>query len=143
MICVDASIAVKWLFPEETHSDLALALLTAQLTRVQPVIAPPILWSEVTNVVRQRMRRADLALPRATRLLDQFLALPLTPLAPDGLYRDALLLASQYDLAAVYDAQYVVLARRQDCELWTDDQSLIQQLQPSLPFVRAIGEFQP
>lgn len=140
MICVDASVAVKWLFPEE-DSDRALTLLTRHLNDDQPIIAPPILWSEVTNAIRQRMRRANLSSARAIDVLDQFLALPLTPLTPDALYRGALQLASEHNLAAVYDAQYVVLARGQSCELWTADQRLVQQLQPTLPFVRAIGEF--
>ena len=143
MICVDASIAVKWLFPEESYSDLALGLLDRNLAADQPIIAPPLLWSEVTNAVRQRMRRDGVSLSRASQLLDQFLALPLRLVAPEQLYQHALLLASRHGLDATYDAQYVVLAQHQRCDLWTDDRHLIANVQPSLPFVRPISEYQP
>ena len=53
MICVDASVAGKWLFPEE-HSAQADALLRGALEQAEPIVAPPLLPSEVANIVRQR-----------------------------------------------------------------------------------------
>jgi len=141
MIVVDASLAAKWLFPEETLSARALALLTAQLEAGEPILSPPLLRSEVTNTIRQRMRREQLARERALALLAQFLALPLTFVSPDGLEREALLLAEAHNLPAVYDAHYVALAQLLACDLWTDDQRLLRLLRGKLPFVRWIGDY--
>ena len=75
MICVDASVAVKWVLEEElsAHAD---ALYLASQRAGFPLVAPALLWFEVTNIVRQRMRRAGaMSLVAASRALDDFLAL--------------------------------------------------------------------
>lgn len=141
MICVDASLAVKWVLTDEERADRALNLLRAQVLSRQEVIAPPLLYSEATNILRQRIRQQQLPIAWAMEMLDDFMALPIVLLSPTELFHEALWLAAAYDLPATYDAQYVALAQLSACELWTDDQRLIRQLQPSLPFVRAIGEF--
>jgi predicted nucleic acid-binding protein len=46
-------------------------------------------------------------------------------------------------LAASYDANYVELARRLGCSLWTDDRELLQALRGRLSFVRWIGDYRP
>jgi predicted nucleic acid-binding protein len=143
MICVDASLAVKWLFPEEEDSDKALALLTAQLAAGEPIVEPPLLRSEVTNAIRQRMRREGVQMARALQLLEQFLAVPLTFEAPERLSRDALMLADAHQLPAVYDAHYVALAQLVGCDLWTADQRLVRGLGRELPFVKWLGDFAP
>ena len=58
MICVDASVAVKWLLNEE-RSDRARALYLAALLAGEPIVAPVLLPLEVTNILRQRMRGSD------------------------------------------------------------------------------------
>lgn len=142
MICVDASLAIKWVLTDEDRADTALALLRAQIASSQEVIAPPLLYSEATNILRKRVRRQHLPLSMGLDMLDELLAFPIVLLSPADLFPDALWLASQYDLAAAYDAQYVVLAQMLECEFWTDDHRLVNQLQSSLPFVRALSEFQ-
>jgi predicted nucleic acid-binding protein len=143
MIVVDASLAAKWLFPEEEHSDKALALLTATLQASEPVLAPPLLPSEVANTIRQRMRRDALPLDTALALLEQFLAVPLTLTAPDQLYRRTLAIADAHGLPATYDAHYLALAELLGCELWTDDQRLLRLVGNTLRFVRSIGDYAP
>jgi predicted nucleic acid-binding protein len=55
MICVDASVAVKWILNEE-NSDRANALYRAAMRTGETIVAPPLLPLEVTNILRQRMR---------------------------------------------------------------------------------------
>src|SRR5207248_960339 len=85
MIVLDASVALKLVFPEQ-HSDRALALLTATVQAGDTILAPPLLPFEVANAIRQRMIRQGLALPRADHIMTRFLALPFTLAAPAGLY---------------------------------------------------------
>jgi hypothetical protein len=77
MICVDASVAIKWLLNEE-RSDRASTLYEATATANQPIVAPALLPLEVTNILRQRMRAQNgISLIRATEHLAAFLALPI------------------------------------------------------------------
>jgi predicted nucleic acid-binding protein len=140
VICTDASVAAKWAFVEE-HSSQARALLRAALERPEPIVAPLLLPSEVANVVRQRLRQGDVNLAEARALLTQFLALPISLQAPDGLFDRALVLADRYGLPAIYDSQYVALAELLGATLWTADQRLLRGLSGALPFVRWIGDY--
>jgi predicted nucleic acid-binding protein len=143
VICVDASVAVKWILDEE-RSDLAMALYDAVVLAGQSIVAPPLLPLEVTNILRQRMRAdPELSLTVATEQLDDFLALPIDYHNPAGLHHQALVLADALGLPATYDAHYLALAEQLGCELWTDDQRLIRQVATSLPFVRWIGDHLP
>jgi predicted nucleic acid-binding protein len=140
MICVDASVAIKWILKEE-RSDRAVALYEATATTNQPIVAPTLLPLEVTNILRQRMRGQDgISLIRATEHLAAFLALPIEFHNPAGLHHEALVLADALELPATYDAHYLALAEHLGCEMWTDDQRLIRRVSTSLPFVRWIGD---
>jgi predicted nucleic acid-binding protein len=104
MICVDASVAVKWILEEE-RSDRADALYDATVEAGQLIIAPPLLPLEVTNILRQRMRaQSGISLVTATELLDAFLALPIEFRDPAELHHQALVLADALGLSATYDA---------------------------------------
>jgi predicted nucleic acid-binding protein len=140
VICVDASVAVKWILDEE-RSDRARALYSTAVQTSESIVAPPLLPLEVTNILRQRMRTRDgLSLAAATQHLDDFLALRIEFHNPAGLHYQALVLADALDLAATYDAHYLALAEHLGCELWTDDQRLIRRVATRLPFVRWIGD---
>lgn len=142
MICADSSVAVKWFFAEE-HSAQASALLRDALGAVEPLIAPPLLPSEVANVIRQRLRQGELAREVARTILARFLAIPIRLQAPETIYDRALMLADEYNLPAVYDAHYVALAELLGATLWTADQRLLRALGGRLPFVRWIGDYGP
>ena len=146
MICVDASLAAKWVFEEE-HYQEARALYRDSLTAAERIVAPPLLPIEVTNIVRQRMRRvkppakALLSTAEAQEALVRFLALPIELELPRNLHRVALELAVVHELPAVYDAHYLALAQTLGCELWTADRKLVGAVQQKLPFVRWIGDY--
>ena len=140
MICADASVAVKWILDED-RSDRARALYSAAVQTSEPIVAPPLLPLEVTNILRQRMRTGDgLSLASAKQHLDDFLALAIEFHNPAGLHFQALVHADALGLPATYDAHYLALAEHLGCELWTDDQRLIRQVAASLSFVRWIGD---
>jgi predicted nucleic acid-binding protein len=142
VICVDASVAAKWFFEEE-HSTLANGLLQRAFETGESIIAPPLLPSEFTNILRQRMRRRLLDRAEARAILTHFLALPIALRAPITLYDRALLLAEGFNLPAVYDAHYVAVADLLNATLWTADQRLPRNLDGKLPFVRSIAEWLP
>ncbi len=140
MICVDASVAAKWSFME-VYSSEAWALLRDALEQQEPIIGPPLLPSEVANIMRQRPRRGQLQLDEVRALLARFRALPIMLQAPDLLYDPALVLADQHNLPAAYDAQYLALAELVGATLWTADQRLLRALGVRLPFLRWIAGY--
>lgn len=146
MICVDASLAAKWIF-EEDHYQEARALYRDALTASERIVAPPLLPIEVTNIVRQQMRRAKppaqqpLSLAEAQEALDRFLAFTIEFSLPPQLHRQALALSDAHGLPAVYDAHYVALAQVLGCSLWTADRNLVDTVREKLPFVRWIGDY--
>jgi predicted nucleic acid-binding protein len=143
MICVDASLAAKWVL-REGYSAESRALYRAATRLGEQIVAPPFLPVEVTNVLRQRMRRQPpISLALATQLLRQFLASPVDLRNPPELHELALTLADAHGLPAAYDAHYVALAQLLACNFWTADERLFNTLKQSLPFVKWIGDYAP
>lgn len=140
MICVDSSVAAKWFFEEE-HSGNAAALRDDALAASAPMIAPHMLPSEVTNIVRQNVRQGKLDHEGAQAILAQFLALPIDLVSSPPLYHRALAIANGYNLSAVYDAHYIALAEMAGATLWTADLRLLRTLGGAFAFIRPIAEY--
>jgi predicted nucleic acid-binding protein len=94
--------------------------------RIAPhdIHAPPLLWSEITAALRQRVFRGELTADLAGRSLDALHNAKIQPVGDAQLYRDAYALASRMGWAKTYDAEYVVLAQRLGCPLLTADAKL-------------------
>jgi predicted nucleic acid-binding protein len=140
LICVDASVAAKWVL-DEPLSDMARALYDDASANEEPTVAPSLLPIEMTNILWQRVRRGLLTMPQADEALARFLAFPITLALPASLHRDALFVSSTYLLPATYDAHYVALAQQLGATLWTDDQQLVKALDGQLGFVRALSDY--
>jgi predicted nucleic acid-binding protein len=140
VICVDASVAAKWLFPEE-YSAQALALVDHAAAAKERIIAPALLTIEITNIIRQRMRQGTLSLDQAQDELSRFFTFRVSTTSPRLLHRRALIAADQYTIPSAYDAHYVALAELTGSTLWTNDQRLLRLLAGKLPFVRWIADY--
>ena len=141
MICVDASLAVKWILKEE-ESDRARALYRAAVQASEPIVVPPLLPIEVTNILRQQTRARDgLSLVQAAALLDTFLRFSIEIRNPVGLHQQALALAAAHGLPATYDSHYLALAKHLGCDLWTADQRFLQRVRDTAPFVRSLRDY--
>jgi predicted nucleic acid-binding protein len=140
VICVDASVAVKWLLIEE-HSELARRLLVTSLGNAEQLVAPPLLPSDITNAVRQRIRRGDILPDEGPALLADFLAIPVVLHASELLYQRALAIAVDLGLSATYDAQYVALSELLGAAFWTADERLFNAAASRMPFVNLIRDY--
>jgi predicted nucleic acid-binding protein len=137
---VDASVAIKWLVPEEL-SDRAHSLLTDHRQLRRRFVGPPHLHSEVANALHQRMRRRDLTASEVDAAVDTLIAFDVQAVGPPDLYRRALTLARAHQLPGVYDTLYVALAEMLEADLWTDDRGLLRRVGQTFPWVRWIGDY--
>lgn len=137
---IDASVAVK-LIVEEEHSDRAKELGASAVASGQPLIAPTLLPGEVTNALFQQVRRRGITIVEARVALTRFQELPIQLVYEHAIAEQALAFAEANGLGAVYDSFYVVLARLQNAELWTDDRRLLREVGLIAPWVRWIGDY--
>jgi predicted nucleic acid-binding protein len=141
VVCPDASLAIKWVVDGEENQEQARALYRDARGVDEAVIAPGLLTMDVSNILRQSVRRSLLLSDAAVGLLDRFLAFPIEYRNPDWLSRRALALANAYNLPATYDSHYLALAQHYGCEFWTGDRRLVNALGGRLPFVRWLGDY--
>lgn len=142
MICVDASVAVKWVI-EEPLSSKAEALYVQAIQEREPLVAPMFLIMEVNNALLKRTRSPrPLAEANAVSQLTLLASMGLELYQPATHHQTALSLAIAYGLPAVYDAYNLALSVELSCPFWTDDQRLLRALNGRLPFVHWLGDFQ-
>ncbi|GFP34660.1 hypothetical protein HKBW3S43_00453 [Candidatus Hakubella thermalkaliphila] len=141
MVCVDASVAAKWVLPE-IHQEKALALVSDLEEGGIEVIAPPHLPVEVTNAIHKRVYYQALTPEEGKEALRSFEQFQVSIYALPTLYEEALELARAYQRRTVYDSHYVALAKLLSCDLWTADKELYKIFSPQLPFVKWIGDYQ-
>jgi len=135
-LVVDASVAVKWVLPEQ-GSPAARALLAQDAILLAPAFVRIEVASAVSRALRaKRISRSDceLYLGEARAL---FASVALTLLADDALQVEAETIAM--DLShPLKDCFLIALALREGADLITADQTLFARAAPVFPFVRAL-----
>lgn len=139
-VVIDASLAFKWLVPEE-HPDKAFALARSWDNEGTQPAAPHLMPVEVANALLRRVVRNELTVADATRLLQSLLATGISLREAPRLHSRALELAVHLQQNAVYEAHYLALAEMLDCELWTADESFYRASRPSASNVRWLDQF--
>ena len=132
---LDASAALKWVL-NEPDAVKARQLRVDFRNAVHDLIAPDSYTLEIAHALTKAQRRR--LVPDAWRLwLDVmttvphlFPSLPLTP--------RAIQIATNARIG-VYDCLYVALAEREGCEMVTADTRLLNNLQPSYPFIISLA----
>ena len=140
-LVVDASVAAKWLVPEN-DSDKAEDLLKQWQRRSFDLSAPQMILAEVANVLWKRSARGLLATNEAATLYSDFTRLEL-PLEPIGnLVALALELALQHR-TSVYDGLYLALALDLGWGFVTADEKLYRAFAASFPQVSRLRNWKP
>ena len=136
---VDASLALKWVVVEQDSTDARELLHEWEGTDVELTV-PSWFSCELANVLFRFVLRGDLTLAEAQANHD--VVMQLVTIAGDDPAdaRRAMEIAEQTGQKAVYDAQYVALAERLGCELWTADERFVRTVGAAFPFVRSLSE---
>lgn len=138
-VCVDASLAAKWILPEPDR-DLAQILYARWRASGYDIVAPPLLFAEITNMLRRHVVRDILTYDEALKAEEVFRGLGILSIMPTELYRKALILAEQFNLPAAYDTQYLAAAQILGCECWTADERLHRNVAADLPWLHLLNE---
>jgi len=123
--CLDASLLLNWLLPQRSSVAVGDFLETC-LTRGEQLVAPPLLFAEVTSVIRRQEHGGALLPQEADAALTGFLALPVSVVHTGEVYLLALDFARRLGHARAYDVQYLAVARLQDCPVATLDRGLYE-----------------
>ncbi len=127
-VCVDASFVIRSLESADSHSS-AIRLWIEWHEAGRPVIAPTLLYYEITNALHRYVVHGELLPEEASELLEMALRLDITLYGDNDLHRRALKLAKSFSLSATYDAHYLALAERLGAEFWTADKRLVRTVQ--------------
>ena len=126
-IVVDASVAVKWLFPE-SHSEAAKRVLT----RFRELIAPDLLWAEVANAIFKKILCGEVSAQEAAEVWREFERYPIKTVTSKDLAGTALRVAHESE-SSVYDCLYLALAYNRNCSLVTADKKFYQRVHAAYP----------
>lgn len=136
-VCLDASFIVHLLLSEETA--VRADSLWEQWHRAgQALVAPTLLYYEVSNVLHRYVTGGILSQTEAMTLLDTALSLDIKLYGDAGLHRRAVQLAESFSLPAACDAHYLALAERLGAEFWTADRRLVKAVRDNLPWVNLL-----
>ena len=144
VVVVDSSVAISWLL-ENPNSATAQVLLDEWIDNEKVILAPVLLAYEVTNIIHQNARRGEITIERAREILTGFFEIEITfDEAPsESIAQRALELARRFSLPATYDAYFLALAEREECELWTEDKRLKNAVKGKLPWVHSLEDYRP
>jgi predicted nucleic acid-binding protein len=137
-ICLDASFVLAWLLPPERTAEVA-DLWAGLLRRGDDLLGPPLLFMEVTSVLRERLVQQQITSQQAEVAFSAFQLLPIGRAWPQELHTKAWEIAAALNQRKTYDAHYLALAEIEGCELWTADRRLVNVAASQFPQIRLVG----
>ncbi len=142
IVVVDASMALKWVLREE-DSSTAKKLLNAWDTGGAIITVPGLFAYEITNVLYRETVKGKLTYDEARLLLNKMFSIGILFDFSDyeALSTQAMAFAHQFSLPASYDAHYLALAERYNCEFWTADTRLLRAVGDKLSWVRTLDDY--
>lgn len=136
---VDASVAVKWILPEEGHEQATLLLEMYQDEELD-LVAPYLLISEVGNVLWKRVRRGELTSSSACTCFEQLLRNCPILLDSARVQTSSLHLALAHN-RPVHDCLYLAWALEERCDLLTADLKFFKSVGAAFHCVRLLSDF--
>lgn len=127
-VCPDASFVLAWFLPTQ-GSRAASDIWRQLLRRGERLTAPPLLFAEVTSVLRRYVHSRILTHEEALAALRQLFLIPLSLAHDQAIYERALDLAGRLGHPKAYDAVYMAVADLEQCVLFTLDRGLYHSAQ--------------
>lgn len=127
MVILDASVILKWLLSEE-GSEAARELRDRHISGEEHIIVPSLVFYEIANVLRYKTELPDEEIVELFEVLNDLEFSGMHPSFPE---LEETMLYARSKRISVYDASYVVLARRVGCSLITADSRLLNSVTES------------
>ena len=125
----------------EPFSNAARTLIGELIKSGLEISVPTLFLYEIVAVLRKNTNRGLLTATDAVKYRDVLLAQPVQPIIDHGLLRRAHELAESLNRPSAYDAQYLALAERLNCDFWTADEKLFNAVSGHLGWVKWLGNF--
>jgi predicted nucleic acid-binding protein len=120
--------------PETTPS----ARLWKRLSRTHQIVMPALARWEIANAFYRIGLAGKMSVQAVDSALVAMQQLAIRFEDGSGDHLRAIHLARQFSLKAAYDAHFLALAERLDCELWTADKELHRSVTRQFPWVRLV-----
>lgn len=138
VVVVDASVAVKWVLTADGTAEARSLLAHWVSARLQP-IAPSWFSCEVANVVYRHARAGTITLESAKNALNAILGIVALRDVPGSDAVRAIEMADRLRQQTPYDACYLALAEREQCDYWTDDARFVNAATPHFRHVKHLS----
>jgi len=125
MIVLDASVALKWIFGDEEGGQKARRYREGHVTGEETVAVHSLFFYEIANVLATKTRLSTKDAAEGFSLIWDF-DLEVFSLGPDE-FLEGMILSRQYGIT-LYDAVYIVLARKLGCPFVTSDRRLYRKV---------------
>lgn len=129
IVCPDANFVVNGLRQAGQYETEIAAQWVALARDRTRLLAPTLLFYEVTNVFYQLERSGGISSDEASRLLEAATLIPFEFVEYPTIHREALEIARKYGQKATYDAHYVAVARREQIPLVTSDRGITKMVE--------------
>jgi predicted nucleic acid-binding protein len=120
-VCVDASLVLKWLVPEE-GSEEALSLYRVWRKNDIGLVAPGLIDYEVGTALRQKVVRGLLRSEDLYPVFDFYKRLDLMIFHLTDLVSQAVAAAAALEQPTIYDVSYLLIAKQQGIDFVTADE---------------------
>ena len=133
-IILDTSVVLKW-FVDETGSEAARGYLNDFIEGKKQILIPTLLFYELGNACLCN----SIPVQDVSKIMEHLQSLPFE-IEDIGYsaFRKVYQNAADYKLS-YYDASYVTLMQKHDCELVTADKKLLDKLKKSFEKIRFLG----
>lgn len=142
-VVIDANILIAFGLSDEPLHTQAVSILSMWLKQETALLAPSLFRSEITAVVRKAVFQERITHHQGRDLLERLLSFPVKFHEDTDLLKTAYELAEKYKRPRAYDAQYLALAERMDCEFWTADERMFNAINAKFSLIRWLGDWTP
>lgn len=142
MICVDASLVVAWLLPEELSGE-AIRLRDRLRALGENFVAPSLIVYEVSSTLRRAIYRKRVPFEFANDALEAFKYFPIQARDPASLLDTAWTWGQTLNAPRLYDMYYLALAETEQCDLWTADRRFARLVGGKSSRVHWVGDSEP
>jgi predicted nucleic acid-binding protein len=124
MIVLDASVVLKWIFVDEDRGERARYYKERHISKEEIIAVPELFFYEVANVLATKTRLLEEDAADAFTLIWNFDLEAFKFGAEEFL--SGIALSRQYKIS-LYDAAYIELAKRLNCNFITADRNLYEK----------------